>query len=185
MNKQLNFYTMDYNKVPIGENLPEEVNVIIEISANSSFIKYEFDKKISALVVDRIMQSSMQYPCNYGFIPHTMSGDGDPVDVLLYTNHPVAAGSIIAVKPIGVLVTEDEKGSDEKVLTVPTAKIDPFFSNVNSYKDLPEIFIEKINHFFAHYKDLEKGKWVKINGWKGAEFAKNIIKDAIKREKNY
>ena len=175
---------MDYSKVSIGKNLPEEVNVIIEISANSGCIKYEFDKEINGLVVDRIMQSSMQYPCNYGFIPHTLSGDKDPVDVLVHTNYPIAAGSIIAVKPIGVLVTEDEKGSDEKLLAVPTAKIDPFFANIHSYKDLPEIFIEKVSHFFTHYKDLEKGKWVKITGWKDAEFAKNIIKDALKQKKN-
>jgi len=172
---------MNYDKLKIGKNPPDEINVIIEISMNSGPIKYEFDKVTNSLVVDRIMQSSMQYPCNYGFVPHTLSGDGDPIDVLVYTNYPVIAGAMISVKPIGVLITEDEKGKDEKILAVPVAKVDPFFANINSYKDLPESLIEKINHFFSHYKDLEKGKWVKITGWEGVEKSKQIIKEAIER----
>ena len=174
---------MNYEKLTIGKNAPDEVNVIIEIPANSGCIKYEFNKETCLLDVDRIMQSAMRYPCNYGFIPHTLSGDGDPVDVLVYTNEPIIAGAVIAVRPIGVLMTEDEKGSDEKILAVPIKKIDPFFSEINSYEDLPEILIQKINHFFSHYKDLEKDKWVRISGWQNAEKAKQIINDAIKRNK--
>jgi len=135
---------MKYSEIKIGENCPNEVNAIIEISMNSDPIKYEFDKEIEAMVVDRFMQSSMQYPCNYGFIPHTLSGDGDPVDLLVYTNYPIAIKSVVAVKPIGVLLTEDEKGLDEKILAVPTNKIDPYFKNINNYTDLPEILIKKI-----------------------------------------
>ncbi|CAG7594081.1 MAG: inorganic diphosphatase [Candidatus Midichloria sp.] len=174
---------MNYDKLSIGKNPPYEVNVMIEIAANSGPVKYEFDKKTGVLSVDRIMQGSMQYPCNYGFIPHTLSGDCDPVDVLVYTNHSIVPGAVVSVKPIGVLVTEDEKGSDEKVLAVPTEKIDPFFANIKSYEDLPEILIQKINHFFSHYKDLEKGKWVKISGWQGPAAAEKIISEAIQRER--
>ena len=172
---------MDISKIPAGKNPPEEVNVIIEIPANSGSIKYEFDKKSGAIVVDRFMPTSMSYPCNYGFIPHTLSGDGDPADVLVYTNHPLHPGTVISVKPIGVLVTEDEKGSDEKILTVPANKIDPFFEKINSYTQLPEIVIQKITHFFENYKKLEKGKWVKVIGWKDENTAKQVILDAIKR----
>ena len=177
---------MRYSKIQIGKNPPEEVNVIIEIPMTSGPIKYEFDKDIEAMVVDRFMQTSMQYPCNYGFVPHTLSGDGDPVDVLVYTNYPLAVKSIISAKPIGVLLTEDEKGLDEKVLAVPTNKIDPYFKGINQYTDLPEILIKKIEHFFERYKDLESGKWVKVSGWKDSSHAKKIIQAAIDRfnEKN-
>ena len=172
---------MQYSKIQIGENPPEEVNVIIEIYMNAGPIKYEFDKDLEAMVVDRFMQTSMQYPCNYGFVPHTLSGDGDPIDVLVYTNYPLAIKSVIASKPIGVLLTEDEKGLDEKVLAVPTNKIDPYFQNINNHTDLPEILIKKIEHFFERYKDLENGKWVKVNGWKDDIYAKKIIQAAIDR----
>ncbi len=172
---------MQYSKIQIGKNPPEEVNVIIEISMNAGPIKYEFDKDLEAMVVDRFMQTSMQYPCNYGFVPHTLSGDGDPIDVLVYTNYPLAIKSVIAAKPIGVLLTEDEKGLDEKVLAVPTNKIDPYFQNINNHTDLPEILIKKIEHFFERYKDLENGKWVKVNGWKDDSYAKKIIQAAIDR----
>lgn len=172
---------MQYSKIQIGQNPPEEVNVIIEISMNAEPIKYEFDKDIEAMIVDRFMQTSMQYPCNYGFVPHTLSGDGDPIDVLVYTNHPLAIKSVIAVKPIGILLTEDEKGLDEKVLAVPTDKVDPYFENVNNFTDLPEILIKKIEHFFERYKDLENGKWVKVSGWKDHSYAKKIIQASIDR----
>ena len=174
---------MFYDKISVGKNPPFEVNVIIEISANSGFIKYEFDKELSTLVVDRIMQSSMQYPCNYGFVPHTLSGDGDPVDVLLYTNHPIVPGALISTRPIGVLVTEDENGQDEKILAVPTTKTDISLAHINDIKDMPEIILDKIRHFFTHYKDLEKGKWVKVLGWQGAENARTIITESVKRVK--
>jgi inorganic pyrophosphatase len=172
---------MDISKIRTGKNPPEEVNVIIEISANAGPIKYEFDKEAGMVIVDRFMPTSMSYPCNYGFIPHTLSGDGDPADVLVYTNFPLHPGTAISVKPIGVLITEDEKGADEKILAVPANKIDPFFEKVNSYTQLPEIVIDKISHFFENYKKLEKGKWVKVVGWKDENTAKQVITEAIKR----
>ena len=174
---------MDYKKISIGANPPHEVSVIIEIPMNSGPIKYEFDKDTQSLVVDRIMQTSMQYPCNYGFIPHTLSGDGDPVDVLVYMNQSLIPGSIISVKPIGVLITEDEKGKDEKILAVPVKKVDISFNHINSYRDLPEALIERISHFFITYKNLEKGKWVKVSGWEDADKARVIIEEAILRNK--
>lgn len=171
---------MPLENLKIGKTPPKEVNVIIEIPANSGPIKYEFDKKSAMIIVDRFMPTSMSYPCNYGFIPHTLSGDGDPVDVLVYTNYPLLPGVVISVKPIGVLITEDEKGKDEKILAVPTEKVDQFFININSYKDLPQVIIDKITHFFENYKKLEKGKWVKVSGWKDAKAAEDVIMQAIK-----
>lgn len=171
---------MSWKKLSAGTKAPEEVNALIEISMNASPVKYEFDKETGILCVDRFMPSSMIYPCNYGFIPSTLSGDGDPLDVLVYTNLPVEPVSMIKVKPIGVLLTEDESGEDEKILAVPTKKIDPFFLDVHSFKDLPAIVIERIEHFFEHYKKLEPGKWVKVKGWRSAEHAKEVIALAIK-----
>lgn len=171
---------MPLKDIKIGKKPPKEVNVIIEIPSNAGPVKYEFDKDSQMIIVDRFMPSSMSYPCNYGFIPHTLSGDGDPVDVLVYTNYPLLPGVVISVKPIGVLITEDEKGKDEKVLAVPATKIDPFFEKVNSYRDLPEIMIAKISHFFENYKKLEKDKWVKVTGWEDAAVAEDIITKAIK-----
>ena len=175
---------MDITKLSAGKDLPNSCNVIIEIPANAGPVKYEFCKDSGMLSVDRFMPTSMSYPCNYGFVPHTLSGDGDPVDVLVYTNFPILAGAVIEVKPIGVLITEDEKGSDEKVLAVPANKIDPFFANINDIADLPEILLEKIKHFFENYKSLEKGKWVKVTGWQNSEAAKKIILESVKRYKN-
>lgn len=166
---------MNYEKITMGNNAPDEVNVLIEIPMNGGAIKYEFDKDSAAIWVDRFINTSMQYPCNYGFIPHTLAGDGDPVDVLVYTNAPLHPGVVIAVKPVGVLITKDENGEDEKVLAVPTRKLDPFFAGINEYSDLPEILLNKIEHFFARYKDLEKGKWVEIKGWAGSLRAKEVI----------
>jgi inorganic pyrophosphatase len=174
---------MQLEKISIGKNAPNEVNVIIEIPMNAGPIKYEFDKEAGIIVVDRFMQTTMSYPCNYGFIPHTLSGDGDPADVLVYSNHPIISGAMITVRPIGVLMTEDEKGSDEKILAVPAGKIDPSLAGINSYKDLPELAINRIEHFFENYKKLEKGKWVKISGWKDAAEAKDIINQAIANHK--
>lgn len=175
---------MDITKLSAGKDLPNSCNVIIEIPMNAGPVKYEFCKDSGMLSVDRFMPTSMSYPCNYGFIPHTLSGDGDPVDVLVHTNFPILAGAVVEVKPIGVLITEDEKGSDEKVLAVPANKIDPFFANVNDITDLPEILLEKIKHFFENYKSLEKGKWVKVTGWQNSEAAKKIILESVKRYKS-
>jgi len=172
---------MSIERLKIGRNPPDEVYVVIEVPLNSEPVKYEFDKESGMIFVDRFMQSSMHYPCNYGFIPHTLSGDGDPVDVLVHTNYPLISSAVVAVRPIGVLLTEDENGMDEKILAVPTNKVDLSFKNVKSYKDMPEIFMRKVEHFFKHYKDLEDGKWVKINGWGDAETAKRIITEAIYR----
>lgn len=172
---------MSLDKVTVGKNPPDEINVVIEIPMDSGPVKYEFDKASEMLKVDRVMSTSLSYPCNYGFIPHTLSGDQDPVDVLVYTHHPLQPGCIIAVRPIGVLITQDEKGQDEKVLAVPTIKVDPHSEKIHSYKDLPTVVIDKIEHFFENYKKLEKGKWVKVEGWKDAKDAKEIIIEAIKR----
>ena len=170
--------------VSIGKNAPSEVNVMIEISMNSGPIKYEFDKKMKMMVVDRFMHTSMQYPCNYGFIPHTLSGDGDPVDVLVYTNYPILPKAVITVRPIGILLTEDEKGKDEKILSVPIAKVDPYFAKVKEHTDLPDILLKKIEHFFERYKDLEPGKWVKVQGWRDSKHACQIIQAAIDKYNN-
>lgn len=172
---------MDISKIAIGKNPPKEINVIIEVPQNSAPVKYEMDKDSGAIFVDRFLTTSMNYPCNYGFVPHTLSGDGDPADVLVISRFPVNPGSVIPARPIGVLLMEDESGEDEKILAVPLKKIDPFYENINSYKDLPEIFIQQISHFFERYKDLEKGKWVKVKGFKGADVAESLIKEAIER----
>lgn len=174
---------MDIEKVGAGKNAPEEFNVIIEVPMGSNPVKYEFDKDSGAIMVDRFVQTAMFYPCNYGFIPCTLSQDGDPVDVLVIANYPIIPGAVIKARPIGVLMMEDESGMDEKILAVPTTKLDPYFTNINSYKDLPEVFIDRIKHFFENYKALEKGKWVKIGGWKNESDAKNIIKEGLELAK--
>lgn len=147
----------------------------------SNPVKYELDKDSGALFVDRFLTTAMYYPCNYGFIPHTLSGDGDPADVLVVGSLPVVPNAVIKARPIGVLMMEDESGQDEKILAVPVTKLDPFYENIHSYEDLPEIFCKQISHFFEHYKDLEKGKWVKILGWEGKEKAEQLINEASER----
>jgi len=174
---------MQYSKIKPGKNLPEDIFVIVEIPVSSGPVKYEFNSELDSMIVDRFMQTSMEYPCNYGFIPHTLSGDGDPLDVLLHTNYPLIAKSIVCAKPIGVLVTQDEKGMDEKILAVPDEKTDPLFQEIKEYSDLPQIFIQKVEHFFRRYKDLEKGKWVEINGWQDSAYAKKIIINAVEKYK--
>jgi len=174
---------MDLSKIPAGKNIPDQINVIIEVPMNNDPVKYEFDKDSGAIFVDRFIQASMRYPANYGFVPHTLSDDGDPADVLVVSDFPVVPGAIIPARPIGVLIMEDESGMDEKILAVPLEKIHPFYADVKSYKDLPEIFIEKISHFFEYYKKLEKNKWVKITGWEGPERAKEIIQKAVENYK--
>ncbi len=158
-------------------------NVIIEIPMNSAPVKYEFDKEIGAIVVDRFMQSPMFYPCNYGFIPHTLSNDGDPADVLVMSNYPVVPGAIIKVRPVAVLLMEDESGVDEKILTVPAGKIDSTYDVIKDINDVSQMIKDRIQHFFEHYKKLEKGKWVKIIGWDNAEKALSLIEEAIDRSK--
>lgn len=169
-----------FDKIGVGEKAPDEVNVVIEIPVNSG-VKYELDKETGLLFVDRVLYTSMVYPFNYGFIPATLEEDGDPVDVLVVSNDPLIPGCIIRVRPIGVLETEDEKGYDSKVIAVPSDKIDPRFQNIRDIGDLPEAIRQRIEHFFAHYKELEKGKWVRVIGWKNREIALEKIKKAIHR----
>ena len=170
---------MSLDAVPVGKNPPEEVNVIIEIPQGGEPVKYEVDKDSGALFVDRILGTSMRYPCNYGYVPHTLCGDGDPVDVLVLMPMPLQAGCVVKCRPIGVLKMSDESGEDAKLLAVPVSKTTTLYDNVKSIKDIPEIQIRQIAHFFEHYKDLEKGKWVKIEGWADADEAKQEILNSI------
>lgn len=170
---------MDVSKISVGKNAPSEINVIIEVPAGADPIKYEFDKDAGAIIVDRFLQTAMYYPCNYGFIPHTLSDDGDPADVLVIARNPILPGAVIASRPIGVLLMEDEAGMDEKILAVPVSKLDPFYDNIKDVNDVPEILLQQISHFFEHYKDLEKNKWVKIVGWKDKAHAEKIITQSI------
>ena len=170
---------MNIEKIGAGKSAPEEVNVVIEVPMGSDPVKYEFDKDSGAIMVDRFVQTAMFYPCNYGFVPCTLSKDGDPVDVLVIANHPIIPGAVIKARPIGVLMMEDESGMDEKVLAVPTTKLDPYFANIKSYKDLPEVLVNRIKHFFENYKALEKGKWVKVGGWEDENVAKAVIQEGI------
>lgn len=173
---------MNINKISVGENPPWDVNVIIEVPVGTEPVKYEMDKESGALFVDRIMHTSMRYPCNYGFIPHTLADDGDPVDVLIANRTPIMPGAVVRCRPLGVLIMEDEAGMDEKLLMVPVDKLHPFYKDVKSYEDLPKIFLDQIAHFFQHYKDLEDGKWAKIMGWENAERAAELIEEGIKAE---
>jgi len=172
---------MDIASISVGDNPPYEVNVIIEIPQGGAPVKYEIDKKSGAMFVDRFLHTAMFYPANYGFIPHTLSEDGDPVDCLVVAPTPVAPGVVIRARPIGALLMEDEKGIDEKIIAVPTDKLHPFYKRVGSYRDLPEIVIEQIGHFFEHYKDLEKGKWVKLLRWAEPSEAAELIRAGIDR----
>lgn len=174
---------MAYEGIGAGKNLPEEVNVIIEIPANADPVKYEVDKDSGALLVDRFMGTAMHYPANYGFIPDTLCGDGDPLDALVITPFPLAMGSVIRCRPVGVLEMTDEGGEDAKLLCVPLSKITSMYDSVNSPDDLPPLLLEQISHFFERYKDLELGKWVKISGWKGREAAVAEIEASVARVK--
>jgi inorganic pyrophosphatase len=174
---------MRLEAISIGKNPPHEVNVVIEVQIGGEPIKYEMDKEAGTLVVDRFLYTSMRYPGNYGFIPHTLSGDGDPCDVLVANTRAIVPGAVIAVRPVGVLVMEDDGGQDEKIIAVPTTKLTRRYETVQSYKDLPDITIQQIEHFFAHYKDLEPGKWVKILHWGGPEEAHRLISEAMERAK--
>lgn len=173
---------MDISKISIGKNAPHQVNVIIEVPMNASDpVKYEMDKDSGAIFVDRFIATPMYYPCNYGFVPHTLSDDGDPCDVLVVSDFPVVPGAVIAAKPVGVLIMEDEKGMDEKIIAVPAMKLNSQFEAIESYEELPKNLIAKISHFFEHYKDLEKGKWVKVKGFEGATKARQLIEEGMKR----
>ena len=158
---------------------PEKFMAVIEIPKGVKN-KYEMDKESGALFVDRYLHTAMQYPCNYGFIPHTLSGDGDPVDVLVVGRRPITPGAVLAARPVGVLLMEDEGGTDEKILAVPATRLHPFYSEVASYKDLPQILLDQIAHFFQHYKDLEHQKWVKILGWENEQRAAEMIIEGMK-----
>ena len=170
---------MALKEVHAGKNLPDEVNVIIEIPAHADPIKYEVDKDSGAIFVDRFMGTAMHYPCNYGYIPHTISEDGDPADVLVVTPFPLQAGVVIRCRAVGVLKMEDEAGGDAKLIAVPVAKLTPLYNKVKTHEDLPDILLHQIQHFFEHYKDLEPGKWVKILGWEGPEAAHKEILDGV------
>ncbi|WP_349369952.1 inorganic diphosphatase [Salinarimonas sp.] len=172
---------MRIDAVSVGKNPPHEVNVVIEVPIGGEPIKYELDKAAGTLVVDRFLYTSMRYPGNYGFVPHTLSDDGDPVDVLVANTRAIVPGAIIAVRPVGVLIMEDEAGQDEKIIAVPTTKLTRRYESVKTIADMPDITLKQIEHFFAHYKDLEPGKWVKIVRWGDAEEALEMVTRAIER----
>lgn len=174
---------MDLSKISAGHNPPTDINVVIEIPQGGDPVKYELDKSSGALFVDRFLHTAMFYPGNYGFIPNTLSGDGDPCDVLVVGQVPVVPGAVIRCRPIGALLMKDEAGPDEKIIAVPIDKLHPFYSGVSSYKDLPPILTEQIAHFFQHYKDLEKGKWVTIVKWIDPQEAGALILEGIARAK--
>ncbi|MBI2717267.1 MAG: inorganic diphosphatase [Rhizobiales bacterium] len=174
---------MRIDAIAIGKNPPEEVNVIVEVPVGGEPIKYEMDKEAGTLVVDRFLYTSMRYPGNYGFIPHTLSGDGDPCDVLIANQRGIIPGAVVSCRPVGVLKMQDEAGGDEKIVAVPVPRLTRRYENVHEYTDLPEITRQQIEHFFEHYKDLEKGKWVKLIGWGGAAEARRMIIEGIERAK--
>ena len=174
---------MSLNDVPAGKNLPEEINVVVEIPAHSDPIKYEVDKDTGAIFVDRFMATCMHYPTNYGYINQTLSEDGDPADVLVMTPFPLLAGCVIKCRPVGVLKMTDESGTDAKILAVPVDKLSTIYRGIKDIGDVDELTLNQIEHFFSHYKDLEPGKWVKIDGWEDAESAKAEIVSSVERYK--
>ncbi|HEB99716.1 MAG TPA: inorganic diphosphatase [Thiotrichales bacterium] len=171
---------MNLDRVDSGRDVPNDINVIIEIPAHSDPVKYEVDKDSGAMFVDRFMNTAMHYPCNYGYIPHTLSDDGDPVDVLVLTPVPLIPGSVVRCRPIGVLKMTDESGDDAKVLAVPIDKLCNMYRQVHDFRDLPPMILEQIAHFFEHYKDLDEGKWVRVEGWGGTDEAKEEIMNSVK-----
>jgi inorganic pyrophosphatase len=172
---------MDLTQIPVGIAPPYDVHAVIEIPQGGIPVKYELDKKSGALFVDRFLHTSMYYPGNYGFIPQTLAADGDPVDIVVVGQVPVVPGVVIRCRPIGAIMMEDEAGGDEKIVAVPHDKLHPFYTGVESYEQLPTILRDQIAHFFEHYKDLEKGKWVTISHWVGPEEAAQLIRDGIAR----
>ena len=174
---------MDLSKIPTGANPPYDLNAIIEIPQGGEPVKYEIDKESGALMVDRFLHTAMFYPANYGFIPHTLSGDGDPCDVLIVNTRAIVPGAVMSVRVVGVLLMEDEAGGDEKIIAVPSSKLTQRYDKVHNYSDLPDITLQQIQHFFEHYKDLEKGKWVKVLRWGDADEARKLILEGIERAK--
>ena len=174
---------MILDRVSSGMNVPNDVNVIIEIPSHSDPVKYEVDKETGAMFVDRFMGTAMHYPCNYGYVPQTLSEDGDPVDVLVVTPIPVISGAVIRVRPLGMLCMSDEAGKDSKIVAVPIDKLSNLYTHMDTVRDLPRALLDSISHFFDHYKDLEPGKWVKIDGWVEADEAKREILESIERYK--
>lgn len=172
---------MSLNNVSPGQSLPDDMNVIIEIPRYGDPIKYEVDKETGAMFVDRFMSTAMHYPCNYGYVPQTLSDDGDPVDVLVLAPFPLVTGSVVRCRALGMLKMEDEAGEDAKILAVPIDKLTKFYTKWDNYRDVQQEMLDKIEHFFEHYKDLEKGKWVKIQGWAGKDEARQEILDSVER----
>jgi inorganic pyrophosphatase len=172
---------MGLELVPAGRAVPDDVNVVIEIPMNSEPVKYEVDKDSGAIFVDRVLTTPMRYPCNYGYIPHTLCGDGDPVDVLVVMPLPLVPGCVIRVRPVGMLRMVDDAGEDTKLVAVPVSKVFPGYDHVRSIEDVPEATRDRIRHFFEHYKDLEKGKWVRIEGWGDVDAARREILECIAR----
>jgi inorganic pyrophosphatase len=172
---------MALDRVPSGKSLPNDFNVVIEIPMHADPVKYEVDKESGAIFVDRFMSTAMHYPCNYGYIPHTIAGDGDPVDVLVVTQFALPPGVVVRCRPVGMLAMTDEAGADAKLLAVPVDKLTPMYRSVETPRDLPQILLDQISHFFEHYKDLEPGKFVKVQGWFGQEEAKKEIMEGVER----
>jgi inorganic pyrophosphatase len=175
---------MNFNEIPAGKDVPNDIYVMIEIPANASPVKYEIDKNMGAVVVDRFMATPMFYPANYGFIPNTLGNDGDPLDVLVVTPYPVVPGSVIRCRPVGVLNMEDEGGEDAKLIAVPHDKLTKIYTDIKDVNDVPELLRKQIQHFFENYKDLEEGKWVKVTGWDNADAARKAIMDSIEAFNN-
>ena len=174
---------MDLSKISSGNNPPDDVNVLIEVPLGGEPIKYEIDKDSGAMFVDRYLYTSMRYPCNYGFVPHTLSLDGDPIDVMVVGQRALVPGAVVRARPIGVLLMEDDGGEDEKILAVPHQKLTRYYEKIHNYTDLPETLCDRIEHFFAHYKDLEPNKWVKVRGWEGVEKARELLLASLERVK--
>lgn len=172
---------MSLQDVPVGNDVPNEINVIIEIPMNSPAIKYEVDKVSGAIFVDRMLKTAMHYPCNYGYVPHTLCGDGDPVDVLVVMPMPVQSGAVVRCRPVGLLRMEDESGDDAKIIAVPVEEITGLYRNVKGVDDVDELLLMQIVHFFDHYKDLERNKWVRVDGWEDVDAARLEILESVKR----
>src|SRR6185312_15491677 len=172
---------MDLTQIPAGRNPPHDINVVVEIPQGGEPVKYEIDKKSGAIFVDRFLHTAMFYPGNYGFVPQTLSEDGDPLDVLIVGRVPVVPGAVVRCRPVGALLMEDEAGPDEKILAVPVDALHPYYTGISSHEDLPAILRDQIAHFFRHYKDLEKGKWVTIVRWVGVEESHALIRTGIER----